>query len=106
MWDALVATAQHALDTDLPPESHGAPTRLTLTTTLEALRGNLAESALTGVAGIGITGDGTELSVATIRRQACDAEIIPAVLGTKGEVLDVGRARRLVTLATHRPRRD
>src|SRR3954447_20174451 len=26
MWDALVATAQHALDTDLPPQTHGAPT--------------------------------------------------------------------------------
>ena len=40
-----------------------------------------------------------ELSVATIRRLACDAEIIPAVLGTQGEPLDVGRAKRLVTLA-------
>jgi hypothetical protein len=24
-WDALIATAQHALDTDLPPETHGTP---------------------------------------------------------------------------------
>ena len=40
-----------------------------------------------------------ELSVATIRRLACDAEIIPAVLGSKSEPLDVGRAKRLVTLA-------
>ncbi len=34
-----------------------------------------------------------------IRRLACDAEIIPAVLGSQGEPLDVGRAKRLVTLA-------
>ena len=41
----------------------------------------------------------SELSVSTIRRLACDAEIIPAVLGSKSEPLDVGRAKRLVTLA-------
>ena len=45
--------------------------------------------------GAAMTGD--VLSVATVRRLACDAAIIPMVLGTKGEPLDVGRARRLVT---------
>ena len=58
-----------------------------VTTTLEALTTGLADDAV------------NELSVATIRRLACDAEIIPAVLGTRGEPLDVGRAKRLVTLA-------
>jgi hypothetical protein len=87
MWDALVTTAQHALDTDLPPQSHGAPTRLLVTTSLEALQTGIADSAV------------QELSVATIRRLACDAEIVPAVLGAHGEPLDVGRARRLVTPA-------
>jgi hypothetical protein len=87
MWDALVGVAQHALDTDLPPDSHGAPARLVVTTTLASLREGLAETAV------------NELSVATIRRLACDAEVIPAVLGSTGEPLDVGRAKRLVTLA-------
>jgi hypothetical protein len=32
-----------------------------------------------------------------IRRLACDAEVIPVVLGGTSEVLDVGRLRRLVT---------
>jgi hypothetical protein len=65
----------------------------------------LAEAAVTGTVGlgvgvgVGVAGDGTDLSAATIRRLACDAEIIPAVLGGQGEVLDVGRARRLVTAA-------
>jgi hypothetical protein len=104
MWDALIATAHHALDTNLPPQSHGAPTRLMVTTTLEQLQSGLAEHAVTGlfglgVTGLGVTGEGTELSASTIRRLACDAEIIPAVLGSHGEPLDVGRARRLVTLA-------
>ena len=39
MWDALIQTAQHALDTDLPPDSHGAPARLMVTTTLDSLTG-------------------------------------------------------------------
>ncbi len=40
---------------------------------------------------------GQLLSPETIRRIACDATIIPVVLGTDSEVLDVGRARRLFT---------
>ena len=99
LWDALVQVAQHALDTDRPPESHGAPARLTVAIHLEALRNGLSETAVAGTIGIGLTGDGTDLSVATIRRLACDAEVIPAVLGSTGEPLDVGRARRTVTTA-------
>ena len=109
MWDALVQVAQHALDTDLPPETHGAPARLTLAIPLDTLHDRLheglADQALDGTAGVagfsgvGVTGDGTELSPSTVRRLACDAEVIPAVLGAHGEPLDVGRARRLVTVA-------
>ncbi len=88
MWDALVQTAQHALDTDLPPDSHGAPARLMVTTTLEALHHRPWP-----------TTPSTTCPSPTIRRLACDAEIIPAVLGSQGEPFDVGRAKRLVTLA-------
>jgi hypothetical protein len=48
---------------------------------------------------IGITGDGLDLPASAIRRLACDADVVPAVLGSRGEVLDVGRTRRLVTTA-------
>jgi hypothetical protein len=41
--------------------------------------------------------DGTEIPVATMRRLACDAHILPVVLGGDGVVLDVGRSRRLAT---------
>jgi hypothetical protein len=105
MWDALITTASHALDSDLLPDSHGAPTRLLVTIGLDTLRAGLADTAdtavtgVTGCLGIGHTGDGTELSASTIRRLACDADLIPTVLGAKGEVLDVGRTRRLVTPA-------
>lgn len=40
---------------------------------------------------------GALLAPETIRRMACDATIIPIVLGTDSEVLDLGRARRLFT---------
>ncbi|MCW2851337.1 MAG: endonuclease [Nocardioides sp.] len=89
MWDALIQLAQHGLDSDLPPESHGARPRVVITVGLEALRGTLFER--------GHTDDGLEVSPEVVRRLACDAEIIPMVLGTAGEVLDVGRARRLAT---------
>jgi hypothetical protein len=42
---------------------------------------------------------GQLLAPETIRKIACDATIIPVVLGTESEVLDVGRARRLFTPA-------
>ncbi len=38
LWDALVATAQHALDTDLPPETHGTPARLLVTLDHQTLK--------------------------------------------------------------------
>ena len=38
---------------------------------------------------------GQLLAPETIRRIACDATIIPVVLGADSEVLDIGRARRL-----------
>ena len=92
-WDALVATAQNSLDTQLPPETHGTPARLLVTLDHATLKSDLNS------AGVGTTADGTELPPDVLRRLACDAEIIPAVLGGHGEVLDVGRLRRPVTAA-------
>ena len=37
------------------------------------------------------------VSPAMIRQLACDSDLIPIVLGGKGEVLDVGRSQRLFT---------
>ncbi|MEO7752473.1 MAG: HNH endonuclease signature motif containing protein, partial [Terracoccus sp.] len=49
--------------------------------------------------GGGLCGSGDVLSPETVRRWACDAEIIPVVLGSQSQPLDVGRSRRLVTPA-------
>ncbi|MBO1765223.1 HNH endonuclease signature motif containing protein [Allobranchiibius sp. GilTou38] len=54
-------------------------------------------SAPTYLPGIGRTTDGEHLDAGTLRRMACDADLIPAVLGTDSEPLDVGRAKRLFT---------
>ncbi|WP_364398832.1 HNH endonuclease signature motif containing protein [Pseudarthrobacter sp. LMD1-1-1.1] len=51
-----------------------------------------------------MTGTGTfaftgPVPAATLRKVACDADIIPALLGTTGEILDLGRKTRLFTPA-------
>src|SRR3954471_8511936 len=47
--------------------------------------------------GAGTTLTGDLLALETVRRMACDAAIIPAVLGGRSELLDLGRTVRLVT---------
>jgi hypothetical protein len=47
--------------------------------------------------GFGTLDTGERISAWALRRLACDAELVPGVLGSRGEILDVGRAQRLVT---------
>ncbi|MDC5699086.1 HNH endonuclease [Intrasporangium calvum] len=49
------------------------------------------------VRGTGLATTADVLSTDTVRRLACDAAIIPMVLGGRSEPLDVGRQHRLVT---------
>ena len=55
------------------------------------------ETLVDDVRGTGTTLTGDVLSPGVVRRMACDAEIIPMVLGREGEPLDVGRSQRLFT---------
>lgn len=48
---------------------------------------------------VGGLGSGTLLAPETVRRLACDAGIVPVVLGSKGEVLELGRTVRWFTAA-------
>lgn len=52
-----------------------------------------------GCRGAGLTLTGELLSPGVLRRMACDARIFPMVLGAQGEVLDLGRGRRLFSPA-------
>jgi hypothetical protein len=47
--------------------------------------------------GVGWLDTGLAVSAGEARRLACDAQVVPAVLGTDSQVLDMGRARRLIT---------
>ncbi|WP_433802772.1 HNH endonuclease signature motif containing protein [Actinomycetospora sp. CA-084318] len=80
--------------------------RVTLTVTLdyETLRQQLADTSTA----LALLGDSTWIRPDTARRLACDADLIPMVLGSKGEVLDVGRKTRAIPTATGRAvvRRD
>lgn len=44
-----------------------------------------------------LIGTGADLTAGQLRQLACDAGILPVVMGGAGEVLDVGREHRLVT---------
>ncbi|MFD1248719.1 DUF222 domain-containing protein [Nocardioides ginsengisoli] len=84
------------LDPDQLPEHGGDATTVLVTLSLEQLRAELAVAEV-------IVGDGcTMISAQEARRLACQAAIIPAVLGGNGEVLDLGRARRFHSRAQRR----
>ncbi|GAB3089456.1 HNH endonuclease signature motif containing protein [Nocardioides zeae] len=72
------------------PATGGMGATVVVTMTLESLRGGLASASLD---------TGTTISASEARRLACEAGIIPAVLGTHSEVLDLGRTTRFHTRA-------
>jgi hypothetical protein len=66
---------------------------MVVTVSLPVLQG------LIGSASLALSGP---INAEIARRIACDAELIPVVLGTRGEPLDVGRASRTVPTAIRR----
>lgn len=84
--DGLVEICRRVLAFGKLPDSGGARPHLVVTVDYEKLRGRLSAATLD---------DGGELSPAAVRRLACDAGIIPVVLKGAGQVLDIGRDRRL-----------
>ncbi len=75
---------------DRLPNAGGLNATVVVTMTLDALRGGLEAAQLD---------TGAVISAAQARRLACEAGIIPAVLGGDGVVLDLGRKRRFHTPA-------
>ena len=85
--DALLAVLGRGVSS--PGEApKTSKTQLVVTMTLDQLTG--------AVRGAGLTLGQELLTAGTVRRLACDADLVPAVLGTDSELLDVGRRRRLV----------
>ncbi len=128
--DALVALAAHAAVPDKATPGTGAKAKVVVTIKLADLVAGLESEALPGVFadlvrthrertggtgfrtdhnhGCGTTAFGHTLTPGQIRVLSCDAQIIPAVLGTGPEPLDLGRGKRLITpaLATYLAMRD
>ncbi|PZS25238.1 MAG: HNH endonuclease [Pseudonocardiales bacterium] len=91
--DALVELAQRSLDAgDLPTEGGERP-QVVVTVPLAVLQGRI------GTASLALGGP---INADTARRIACDARIIPVVLGARGEPLDIGRASYTVPTAIRR----
>ncbi|MDG4840789.1 DUF222 domain-containing protein [Micromonospora sp. WMMD967] len=86
--DALADVCRLALRTSDLPEHGGDPTQIVITTDYDALTRQLRAGTLD---------TGLQLTPGAVRRLACDAAIIPAVLNSAGQPLDVGRQRRLIT---------
>lgn len=75
---------------DRTPQTAGVNATVVVTMTLEQL---LADN------GTALLDDGSRMSAGQACRLACEAGIIPAVLGTKSQPLDLGRRARLFTKA-------
>ncbi|GAA3461910.1 HNH endonuclease signature motif containing protein [Saccharothrix longispora] len=78
--------------TDLPSEAGERP-HISVTIDHDTLRRGVGHAVLDG---------DHHLSAAQARRIACDAKILPVVLGGESEVLDLGRAKRTVSVAQRR----
>jgi hypothetical protein len=75
----------------------GSKATLMVTMSLSDLQERVGAGAV-----LGTTEEGAMLAPETARRVACDARVIPVVLGGRGEVLELGRAERLFTPAQAR----
>ena len=75
---------------DATPQTAGVNATIVVTMTLEQLMAEHATALLD---------DGSRMTAGQARRLACEAAIIPAVLGTDSQPLDLGRTARLYSKA-------
>ncbi|TNH28183.1 DUF222 domain-containing protein [Micromonospora orduensis] len=86
--DALGEICRLALRTGTLPDNGGDRPQLVVTMSLDALLNGVHPGTLE---------TGARLTPGAVRRLACDASVLPAVLGDNSQILDVGRQRRLFT---------
>src|SRR3954451_8387501 len=87
--EAFCALLEHMPSSALPRHG-GSATSLVVTLDLDTL--------ISGLGSAGVS-TGGRISAAEARRLACGAGILPAVLGGRSEILDLGRSRRLFSPA-------
>ncbi|WP_347403748.1 DUF222 domain-containing protein [Micromonospora sp. WMMD710] len=81
-------SAASACPTGDLPEHGSEPAQIVITTNYDTLTRQL---------GTGTLDTGLHLTPDTVRRLACDAAILPAILNSASQPLDLGRQRRLIT---------
>jgi len=91
--DALVELAQRALGSGELPTEGGKRPQVVVTVSLPVLQG------LIGSASLALGGP---VNAEIARRIACDAQVIPVVLGGRSEPLDIGRTSRTVSTVIRR----
>jgi uncharacterized protein DUF222 len=94
MADALVELTHHALDSGKLPARRSVRPHVSLTTTMEALKGELGAPAVDVELSL-------PMSTKTLERFACDCTM-SRVLLADSTVIDVGRATRVVSAPTGR----
>ena len=90
MADALVDVSMHALDNGLVPQNASQRTHLQVTTSLETLR------ALDGAPAAELEFS-LPISAKAVERLACDCSITRILLDSDSMVIDVGRAKRVIS---------
>jgi hypothetical protein len=88
--DALVDMAMFALDTGMVPQKASQRTHLQVTTSLETLLG--LEGAPAAEMEFSLP-----ISSTTVERLACDCSVTRILLGSDSMVIDVGRAKRVIS---------
>jgi hypothetical protein len=88
--DAFADVLRLVADAGTLPEDGGQKPHVTVTVSLDALREGVGTATL---------GEGVLLTAGQARRIACDAGVIPMVLGSRSEPLDVGRETRTIPAA-------
>ena len=93
LGDAFSDTINLALNSPDLPTQAGERAHVTVAVSLQDLKTGLSNATL---------GDTGEITAAEARVHACDAMIIPAVLGGKNEPLNLGRLRHLISAGLRR----
>ncbi len=86
--DAFSDAIDLALNSPELPMQAGERAHVMVAVSLQDLKSGIGQATL---------GDLGRISAAEARLRACDCMLIPAVLGTKSEPLDLGRQRRLIS---------
>jgi hypothetical protein len=88
--DAFADLVRLVADAGSLPEEGGQKPHVTVTVSLDALREGVGTATL---------GDTALLTASEARRIACDSGIVPMVLGSRSEPLDIGRETRTIPAA-------